>query len=175
MFFLNRIISRLKIRGRASGTALIGAVLLLALVLISTACTAQGAPLVKATWVKPQTSGDTISISAADVTNNKIAHFSVPFALGTENFMAYELGGKVYVRANVCPPCRSVGFDLSGDRLICETCKTVFKAATGDGVSGACVAYPKASIAYQVEGDQIVMLSADLQSAYQNTMEPGWP
>ena len=96
-------------------------------------------------------------------------------ALGRENFMAYEFGDKLIVRANVCPPCRSVGFDLVGDKLICETCKTVFNAATGEGVSGACVAYPKAQVAYQVDGDQVVMQSADLQTAYQNTMEPGWP
>ncbi len=159
---------------KVRGTALKG-VLLVALLLAAAACSAQGAPLVKAKWVKAPLSGDTVSITAADVTSNKIVHFSVAMALGQENFMAYDLGGQIYVRANVCPPCRSVGFSLAGDRLICDTCKTVFNAKTGDGISGACVAYPKAAVPYQSAGGNLVLQGKDLVTAYQNTLEQGWP
>ncbi len=134
---LSRIVTAMR---RPPGAAVAGAVLLV-MILSVAACSGQAqGSVVKPTWVKPQVSGETLSISASDVTNDTIVHFPVSMALGTENFMAYSLGGKVYVRANVCPPCRSVGFSLNGDRLVCQTCGTIFKAQTGDGVSGACVA-----------------------------------
>ncbi len=153
------------------GITLIGIVLGLA------GCSGQAAAKpVKATWIKPQLSGDTVSIPGSAVKNDKIVHFNVAPALGREMaFMAYELDGKLYVRANVCPPCRSIGFSLSGDTLVCDTCRTVFSAKTGDGVSGACVAYPKAAVPYQLLGDNLVMKGNDFLTAYRNTLEPGWP
>ncbi len=154
-----------------TGIALIGIVLGLA------GCSAQAAQAaVKATWIKPQLAGDTVSIPVSEVSKDKIVHFNVGSALGGQMaFMAYALDGKVYVRANVCPPCRSIGFSLKGDTLVCDTCRTVFSAKTGDGINGACVAYPKAAVAYQITGDNIVMRGNDLAVAYQNTLEPGWP
>ncbi|MFH1651537.1 MAG: Fe-S-containing protein, partial [Chloroflexota bacterium] len=94
---------------------------------------------------------------------------------GRLSFMAYEQDGSLIVRANVCPPCRSVGFSLAGDTLVCDSCGTTFKAKTGDGISGACVAYPKAAAAYDINNGQAVLKSADLLTAYQNTTAPGLP
>jgi len=89
--------------------------------------------------------------------------------------MAYKLGGEVYVRANVCPPCRSIGFSLQKDILVCDTCQTTFEAKTGEGIKGACVAFPKASIRYEIKNGNLAMKKAGLAVAYQNTIEPGWP
>ena len=61
------------------------------------------------------------------------------------------------------------------DILVCDTCKTTFEAKTGDGIKGACVDYPKASIRYEIKNDDLAMKKADLAVAYQNTIEPGWP
>ncbi|MDO8568874.1 MAG: Fe-S-containing protein [Dehalococcoidales bacterium] len=157
-------------------TILLASLALVLIVLGITACgTSKAANLVKATWVKPQISGTNVSISVSDITSKTIVHFPVKVALGEENFMAYTLGDKLYVRANVCPPCRSIGFSLSGDRLVCDTCKTVFNAKTGEGISGACVSYPKAAVAYQNTDGKLVMKGEDLVKAYQNTLEQGWP
>jgi hypothetical protein len=89
--------------------------------------------------------------------------------------MAYKLNGGRYVRANVCPPCRSVGFSLSGDILVCNSCGTRFKASTGAGISGACRDYPKAEVAHVISGDNLTMDIDDLVTAYENTQRPGWP
>ncbi len=148
---------------------------LLAVAAVISGCSAQAASKIKATWVSPQVSGETLSIQANDIAKSKIVHFTVKMALGSENFMAYDLGGQTFVRANVCPPCRSIGFSLAGDKLVCDSCGTVFKAQTGDGVSGACVAYPKAAVPFQNAGGTLTMQLKDLQAAYQNTLEPGWP
>jgi len=152
-------------------------VVLLGVILALAACSGQDAQTpVTATWIKPQVAGDTVSIPVSEVNDNKIVHFNVAVALGSEMaFMAYDIDGKLNVRANVCPPCRSIGFSLSKDTLICETCRTTFKAKTGDGISGACVGFPKAAVPYEISDGKIVMRSNDLLSAYQSTNEPGWP
>ena len=178
MGLLSKKITRIakRIKG-ISKTAIIGIVLVGA-VLTLAACGGQVAQAaVKATWIEPQVAGDTISIPVSEVNNSKIVHFRIrPIALDKEiAFMAYDLDGEIYVRANVCPPCRSVGFSLSGDTLVCDTCRTTFEAKTGDGISGACVAYPKASVAYEIVDGKIIMSGDDLILANQRTNEPGWP
>ncbi len=151
---------------------------LLVVILALAACSGQDAQTpVKATWIEPQVTGDTVSIAVNEVNDNKIVHFNVAaVALGGEMaFMAYDIDGKLNVRANVCPPCRSIGFSLSKDTLICDTCRTTFEAKTGDGISGACVDYPKAAVPYEISNGKALMRGNDLVMAYQNTNELGLP
>ena len=162
------------------GIALLGVILAVVACSGSTLTTAPAAQKlsgpIKATWIKPQVAGDTVSIPISKVNNNKIVHFNIAVASGSEMaFMAYELDGNLNVRANVCPPCRSVGFSLSKDILVCDTCRTTFKAKTGEGISGACVGYPKAAVPYEIIDGILVMKGSDLLVAYQNTNEPGLP
>jgi len=161
----------------------IGAVLF-SLVLIAVACTGptstptptpKPSGLIKATWIEPQVVGDTVSIPVSEVEDNKIVHFKLVTVGGDIAFMAYELGGESYVRANVCPPCRSIGFSLQKDILVCDTCRTTFEAKTGEGIEGACVDFPKASVPYEIRGGNTVMEGTDLIAAYQDTIEPGLP
>ena len=130
---------------------------------------------IEAEWIEPQVDSDTISIPVSEVENNWNIHFELSTSAGDIAFMAYELGGKLYVRANACPPCGSIGFSLQGDILVCDTCRTTFKAKTGDGIEGACVDFPKASAPYEITDGNIVMGGDDLLAAYQNTLNPGWP
>ena len=153
-------------------------VLLTVLALVVTACGGAGggsAAKIKATWVTPSVNGDAVSLSAAEITKNTIVHFRAKVAGGTVASMAYVLGGTTHVRANICPPCRSTGFSLQGNILVCDTCGTTFKAADGTGIQGACVDFPKASVAYTLNGDSLVMTTADILTAYQNTTQPGLP
>ena len=119
--------------------------------------------------------GDTVSIPLSEIEDNWNIHFKFNTSDGDENFMAYIVDGETYVRANVCPPCRSKDFSLQGDTLVCDTCRTTFQAKTGDGISGACVSYPKAAVPYEISDGKIIMRDNDLISAYQNTMESGLP
>lgn len=157
---------------------IIPVLVLLAMILSTVACSGnsvQSNEPIKATWIEPQVVGDTVSIPVSKVENNKIVDFKLVTLGGNIAFMAYELGGEVYVRSNVCPPCRSVGFSLQGDTLVCDTCLTTFNAKTGDGIEGACVDFPKASVPYEISDGNIVMKSNDLVAAYQSTLNPGWP
>ncbi|NWF77898.1 MAG: DUF2318 domain-containing protein [Chloroflexi bacterium] len=154
--------------------------ILVLLILVSSivACSSNGtqsSQRIEATWVEPQVVGDTVSIPVSEVENNWNVHFNVNTPGGDMNFMAYVLDGEIYVRANVCPPCQSIGFSLDEDILVCDRCATTFRAQTGEGISGACVGYPKAAVAYEISGGNIVMNSTDLATAYQDTIEPGWP
>lgn len=130
---------------------------------------------IKAKWIEPQVDGNTVSVPVSDVENNWNIHFKSETQAGEMTFMAYLLDGKIYVRANVCPPCRSIGYSLDKDILVCDRCATTFKAKTGDGIKGACVDYPKALIQYEISDGKIVMQEADLVVAYENTLKPGWP
>jgi nitrite reductase/ring-hydroxylating ferredoxin subunit len=156
---------------------IIGA-LLVSLALIMVGCsdpTSNPVPpgLIKATLIDPQVTGDIVSIPASEVENNWNVSFKVETQDDNMTFMAYVLDGETYVRANVCPPCQSTGFSLSGAILVCDRCATTFKAQTGEGIAGACVGYPKASVPYEIRDGNIVMNSTDLIAAYQDTLEPG--
>lgn len=130
---------------------------------------------IKAKWIEPQVDGEAVYIPVSDVEKNWNTHFRLETQGGTMNFMAYLLDGQIYVRANVCPPCRSIGYSLEKDILVCDRCATTFKAKTGDGIQGACVDYPKALVRYEISDGNIILKEADLAVAYQNTLKPGWP
>jgi len=154
--------------------------ILVLLILVSSivACSANGtqnSQPIKATWIEPQVVGDTVSIPVSEVENDWNVHFKVDTQSGNMTFMSYIVDGEIYVRANVCPPCRSIGFSLKEAVLICDRCATTFNAQTGEGINGACVGYPKAAVAYEINGGNIVMKSTDLITAYQDTIEPGLP
>ena len=129
---------------------------------------------IKATWIEPQVTGDTVSIPVSEVENNWNVHFNVKTRDEDMNFMAYVLDGEISVRANVCPPCQSIGFSLEEAVLVCDRCATTFKAKTGEGIEGACVDFPKAAVPYEINGGNIAMKGTDLIAAYQDTIEPGW-
>jgi len=94
------------------------------------------------------------------------------FFLNNMSFMAYQLDGKLYVRADLCVPCGSRTFILQGGNLICGSCGTVFNATTGIGVRGAsaCMSYAKKAAAFTTGGGNIVITLTDLTAAYQNTL-----
>ena len=128
---------------------------------------------VDAKWIEAQVNGDTVSIPVSEIENDWNTRFEVQSADGNISAMAYVLDGAIYVRADICPPCRSRSFTLNGNILDCDSCHTKFNASTGDGVSGACVNYPKDSVSYTISNGNVVMSKADIVTAYQNTLKPG--
>jgi nitrite reductase/ring-hydroxylating ferredoxin subunit len=131
----------------------------------------QPADRIRPKWITPQVSGGNVSIPLSEVTDNWNTALKLQASGVDDNFMAYVLDGQVYVRASICPPCRSKSFSLVKDTLVCDTCGTVFKAKTGAGISGACVKYPKASVSYTIDQGKVVMSVSDLVAAYQNTLK----
>ena len=130
---------------------------------------------IRAAWIEPQVGGDVVSFPVSEVENNRNIHFLVETQSRAMHFMAYVWNGKIYIRANVCPPCLGIGYSLRRGILVCDMCATTFEAATGDGIRGACVDYPKAAVPYEIIDGSIVTKKADLVVAYENTLEPGWP
>ncbi len=122
--------------------------------------------LIKAIWIEPKIDGDKLSLPLSAVEQNWNTHFKA----GNMNFMAYIVDGEIKVRANVCPPCKSIGFSLDDDILVCDRCQTTFEARTGDGIEGACVNYPKESVPYEIIDGQMVMTESDCVSAYEGTV-----
>lgn len=141
----------------------------LAAILLVAACGGSAAA-VNPTWITPVVSADSVSLPLATVHQDTIVHFWVTTSDGKESFMAYQYGGQTYVRADICPPCRSVDFSLKGDILVCGACGTRFNAVTGKGVSGACVAYPKAEAKWETSGANMVISMDALKTAYRTTV-----
>jgi nitrite reductase/ring-hydroxylating ferredoxin subunit len=154
---------------------ILASVMLVSSIVACSANDTQTGQLTKATWTNPQVLGDIISIPISEVENDKIMHFEFTAQDKDMTFMAYDLSGEIYVRANICPPCRSIGFSLQQSTLVCDTCGTVFDAKTGAGINGACVGYPKAAVAYEIRDGRIVMKGSDLLAAYQDTVNPAQP
>lgn len=89
------------------------------------------------------------------------------------DFMAYVLDGELYVRASACPPCPTLAYALDGGMLLCGACDARYDALTGEGIDGACVDYPKAAVAYTVDGDVVSMKVVDLVRAWDETVLEG--
>ncbi len=141
----------------------------------STTSTSTNNVKVKATWISPEIQADTVAIPVGEIRDNLMTHFRVETSEGSIASMAYVYNDNIYVRSNICPPCRSIGFSLQGNKLVCDSCGTTFQAENGEGIAGACVNYPKASVQYQTNGDTIELKSNDIVSAYINTVSPGKP
>src|SRR4030043_492985 len=99
-----------------SKTILISSVLLVRLLSFAACNSNSNNPssgLIKAKWVTAEkTDNDTLFVQTIDVKKNTIIHFKYNIASRDSAFMAYELDGKIFVRANICPPCGSIGFSL---------------------------------------------------------------
>jgi uncharacterized membrane protein len=169
--------SFIRAKGIKSISMIVVIVIALFTIIISTAgCGNNNSEPILAAWVTVSEASDTVSIPVSVVNDNKMVHFLLEEGSNGEiAFMVYELNKEIYVRSNVCPPCRSVGFSLQEDMLICDTCATTFNAKNGDGIKGACVDFPKASVPYEIEDETIIMKQNDLIASYQNTIEPGRP
>lgn len=126
---------------------------------------------VKAAWITAQINGEEVSIPVSSVDKNTNVHFKVNTDSGELAIMAYKFNDKLFVRSNVCPPCNSIGFSLMNGTLVCDSCGTVFAAATGTGIEGGCVAFPKENIPYTVSDDKITLKLDDIVDAHKKTVE----
>lgn len=72
--------------------------------------------------------------------------------------------GKVVVAVSFCEPCKGKSFHITGNKIVCNTCGTEWDLETFKGVSGGCQAYPPDALTYSVEGDNLVVSQATLDS-----------
>lgn len=149
---------------------ILGSLMLVSSIVACSVTGTQNGQPIAATWIEPQVAGNIVSIPKSAVEDYTITHFDLTAQDNDMTFMAYDLNGEIYVRANICPPCHSIGFSLQQGILVCDTCGTTFDAETGAGIEGACVAYPKAAVPYEVNDGNVTMQGTDLVAAYQDTV-----
>jgi nitrite reductase/ring-hydroxylating ferredoxin subunit len=126
----------------------------------------------KQTAIKAVSINDLVSVPLSDVEKYTNTRFQVNTGSTPLTFMAYQYAGKTYVRADICPPCRSESFTLTNGTLVCDRCGTVFNAGTGAGIKGACVQFAKQSVPFEIKDGNMLMKANDLTAAYQNTLNP---
>jgi hypothetical protein len=148
------------------------AAILLVIVFLTSCSGGGGGATFSPTWIVPAVSGSLVTVPMSMINTKNDLHFKIDTAQGPIGFVAYSLNGTTQVRAKICVPCQGQSFTLQGDKLVCNTCGTVFSAVTGKGLSGvpACQSYAKAAVPFTTSGDNIVMKTADLQNAYDKTV-----
>lgn len=159
----------------------IGMALLVMIVIISSlgcvenksSISTAGASPVEGTWIDAKVTENTVSIPLKSIDDNTNVHFKVNTEIGEISVIAYKLDDKIFVRSNVCPPCNSISFALDKNTLVCDSCGTVFDAATGSGIEGGCVAYPKENIPYTISDGNIILKIDDVIAAHKKTVEVG--
>ena len=124
-------------------------------------------------WIEVEGDAATVHIPLGTIEKYVNTHFNVETNGERLDYMAYLLDGTVHIRANVCPPCRSRGFALEGEVLVCDMCATTFDALDGSGIQGACMDYPKASVEYEIMDGMVNLDMNDLVEAYGETEIPG--
>jgi len=72
--------------------------------------------------------------------------------------------GKLLVAVSICEPCNSETFHITGDKIICNACGTVWDLNTLKGLSGGCQEYPPDALSYTVNGDNIQVDQAVLDA-----------
>lgn len=128
---------------------------------------------IKGTWIDAQVSSENVSFPVKSIDDNTNIHLKVNTEIGEVAIMAYKLDDKIFVRSNACPPCNSTGFSLNDDKLVCDACGTVFDAATGLGIEGGCMDYPKENIPYTISEGNIILKIDDVVTAHKKTVEIG--
>ncbi|OLN26816.1 DUF2318 domain-containing protein [Desulfosporosinus metallidurans] len=72
--------------------------------------------------------------------------------------------GKVMVAVSYCEPCKGDSFHISNNQIICNTCGTIWDLQTLKGLSGGCQAYPPQALTYSLNGDNLEIPQAVLDS-----------
>ncbi|TGE38223.1 DUF2318 domain-containing protein [Desulfosporosinus fructosivorans] len=63
--------------------------------------------------------------------------------------------GKVMVAVSFCEPCKGETFHITGNKLVCNVCGTVWDLQTLKGISGGCQTYPPEALTYSLNGDNL--------------------
>lgn len=134
------------------------------------------ATALSAVWTEPEINGEMVSIPVELVEKYWIVNFQMTINGKNVPLMAVKTtDGKINIMPRICVPCRSEGWHLKDDVLICDACGTTFDAKSGDGIQGACKDFPKALIPYTTDEGKFTMTIADIADAYTKTLKPGWP
>ncbi|MDE3056781.1 MAG: DUF2318 domain-containing protein [Bacteroidota bacterium] len=106
--------------------------------------------------VSAKTSGNKITIPLDLVKKNRFVSFQYTSGAKTVPLLAYIApDGKLVTAISLCEPCRSTRFHISGDNIVCNTCRTTWKLQNLEPVSGACGAYPPDPIPSTVAGTAV--------------------
>jgi len=119
-------------------------------------------------WAQPVITGGTVSIPLTDPELGEYYHFELPAAAGSMEFIAYTLGGQLYVRASLCPSCGGTHVDYGADGLVCPVCDARFELQTGMALAGN-QGYPAGAIPVSSRGSYVTSPLHSLTVAYQRT------
>lgn len=122
------------------------------------------------TQMVPITASQTASSTAipvSEVTSKRVVGFNYQKADGQQIALISYLkpSGKLVVAVSYCVPCKGTSHTLTTDgALTCDACGTKRDVETSVGLSGSCRLYPLDELPVTVDGDQIIIDNAVLDS-----------
>lgn len=74
--------------------------------------------------------------------------------------------GKLLVAVSMCEPCSGERFWIDGtsNNLVCSACGTRWSLEDLKGVSGGCPEYPPDQLNYEVQGDKVLIDTAEIEA-----------
>jgi nitrite reductase/ring-hydroxylating ferredoxin subunit len=119
-------------------------------------------------WAEPDITGGTVSLPLPDTELGEYYHFEVPATTGTMEFIAYNAGGQLCIRASLCPSCGGTHVDYGDNGLVCPVCDARFDLQTGMVMVGN-RGYPAGAIPVTSRGSYVTSPLHSLTVAYERT------
>lgn len=113
--------------------------------------------LIEMTDIQADVEDGKIVFPLSEIKGNKLVYFEYKGST-TIPLLAYiGPSGKVITAVSVCEPCKGERFSIEGETLVCNTCGTVWKLETHEGISGGCPQFPPEIIPNQVSKDKVLI------------------
>lgn len=91
-----------------------------------------------------------------EVKQKKFVRFTYGDAASGLPLLAYVSGeGKIVTAVSMCEPCNSTAFHIKGDKIICNSCGSMWELNTLVAVSGSCGKYPPDVVPNTIVGKDI--------------------
>jgi len=117
---------------------------------------------------EPVITGGTVSLPLPAQELGDYYHFEVPATTGPMEFIAYNAGGQLCIRASLCPSCGATHIDYGDGALVCPACDARFDLQTGMVILGN-QGYPAGAIPVSSHGSYVASPLHSLTVAYVRT------
>lgn len=124
---------------------------------------AASATALQQTDIPLEVAAGNITVDEAAVRKAGSTYFEYKTIGKTVPLMAYVgPSGKIVTAVSLCEPCRGQKFRIEGDKLICNTCGSIWIVETHKPVSGSCQAYPPDFVPATLENGKVVIPEANV-------------
>ena len=119
-------------------------------------------------WAEPVVTNGNVNLPLPAAELGEYYYFEVPGSDGSMEFIAYEAGGELHIRASLCPSCGGTHITFTHDALVCPLCDARFALQTGAVMAGS-RSYPSGAIPVTSHESYVTSPLHSLTVAYERT------